>query len=307
MKRVLVTGGRGGIGRSITDALRVLSNFRVITLGRSDVPNAKEPDDTIHLQGSVLDEVFLKELLEQHLVTHIIHAAGARTSECAADPLTGFEANVLGTDRVFRAARKCDSIEQVVHFSSAAIYGSHTERPDEAAPISPSSPYAVSKAAAEMSATGHSRAASFSTVILRPAFVLGPHSTGTLSAFIQRAVEGFRTKLTFPEQFFIHWAPDLAEMLITLLEAEQESKLEILHPPGTIIKLSDLVSILEQQCYELGLEPSFEVYAEKNSPFPAQLDCTKWMQTNGGVTPTQLSEVLRHLSKPAALPDRQTS
>jgi len=295
VKRILITGGRGGIGRSLTEALVSSSENQVITLGRR-TPSPSTCSRVIHYEGSILDTGLLIELLLNHKITHLIHAAGARTSEFALDPLTGFEANVLGTDQVFRAALQCPTLEQLIHFSTAAVYGGHQTCPDESAPLAPATPYAISKAASEMAVQGHAGSALFSTVILRPGFVLGPYSHSALSTFITNAITEEKAALSFPDRFFLHWAPDLAAAVCALLNNELSGSFEVLHPPGKATSLSALHDVLIDYCRGQEHSPAISLSAIEDTPFPERLNPSKFTDLVGASHSTEWGEILERLS-----------
>ena len=72
------------LGKCMVSAALMSERFsRIVTLGRS-LENCAEhaSDELIHEVGSVEDVKEVRRLLQLHKVTHLIHAAGARTSEC---------------------------------------------------------------------------------------------------------------------------------------------------------------------------------------------------------------------------------
>jgi dTDP-glucose 4,6-dehydratase len=90
-------------------------------------------------------------------------------------PLDWFKTNALATVALHEGLRKsCPSLERYVHVSTPEVYGSCQGLIKEDAPLNPSTPYAVSRAAADMSLrTFHARWG-FPVVTTRAANVFGP-------------------------------------------------------------------------------------------------------------------------------------
>lgn len=250
----------------------------------------------IHRQGSTLEKGLLSALLEEERITHLIHTAGARTSECASDPKAGFESNVLGTDTVFRAAKNCDSIEKVIYFSSAAVYGAHPAKPTESSDLAPPTPYAITKAASEISALGHTERSNYSTIVLRPGFVVGPHSKGTLPTFLKEALAGQEAKLSFSKRFFLHWAPDLSHAVSVLLGLRTLAKWNVIHPPGIAVTLSELQSAIEDFCSESGVSSKAETSCISDTPFPEDLDQEQFRKLVPNFSATTLLQMIDQIA-----------
>ena len=268
---LLISGGRGGIGRSIAEVVSAREGARVVTLGRSEPTEASAQKNICHEIGDVTDASFLGDLLARHAITHIVHAAGVRTRDCERDPRLAFEGNVLGTERLLDAATRCVSVVKFIHFSTAAVYGRTEVAVDETAPLAAGSVYAISKAASELVlAPDPRKPRSFATVILRPGFVLGPSSQGSLAALVDEAVRSDRVTGVLPDRFPLHWAPDLARAVDRLLHADTGPHC-VLHPPVEAVKLENLVLALQESVGKRGRTPVIELHPDPHAPFPAEL------------------------------------
>jgi nucleoside-diphosphate-sugar epimerase len=298
---VLITGGRGGIGRSIVEVLSARSDARVVTLGRSKPEEGVEKENVCHEVGDVHDEFFMDEVFAQHAITHVVHGAGVRTRDCERDPRLAFEGNVLSTERLLHTASRHSSVEKFIHLSTAAVYGRKEEPVDEAAALAARSAYAISKAAAELLlARGPEEPRSFATLILRPGFVLGPWSQGSLAALVDVAMRSDRVTGTFPDRFPLHWAPDLARTVDCLLEADTGAHL-VLHPPAHAVRLEDLVHTLAEAVKRRGRNPVFDVRADPQAPFPTHLVCDAFRNLAGPFGLTPLADMIeKRLSAPGA-------
>lgn len=135
MTRALVTGADGFVGRHLTAHLRAS--------GDDVVSNTVDITDRDALLAS-----FDREAAE--VVYHL--AAQADVGGSWTDPVSTLRVNVEGTANVLDAAR-LTGCRRVVAVTSADVYGAVTEGDlplDEEQPVRPVSPYAASKAAADM-------------------------------------------------------------------------------------------------------------------------------------------------------------
>lgn len=293
---LLITGGRGGIGLEVLQAIASEPDISAVSLSRSELPQGHVlPANTHHEVGSVLDESLIKQVIERHRITHIIHAAGARTRACEADPRLAYESNVLGTERLFRAARASTSVQKVMHFSTAALYGRTDQTTDETQPHVLFTNYAKTKAAAEDAAIQHTTGAHFQTIIVRPAFVIGPRNSGALNALVRDAVQQAECRLHFAERFHLHWAPDLAAATLHLLRSALSAKVEILHLPGRDCTIHEWVSAVCQAAASHGIHPRVSISLDPSSWQPSSLDYSRYERALGPLPQTDLTTMVRKL------------
>jgi len=122
----------------------------------------------------------------------VVHAAG-RAHMIGASGQDAFDAvNVQGTATVVEAAA-AQSVERLVLVSSVAVYGDPRPAPpvlgmDETAPCRPTSAYARSKLAAEVTAVAAAAAAGLNLVVIRLATVYGAGDPGNV-ARLMRAID----------------------------------------------------------------------------------------------------------------------
>ena len=136
----LITGGSGFVGKHLADHLSDCGDD-VLTTDISD----GGPD--------LLDQREIDKLILSTQPQVVYHLAGQADVGASWDtPATTFRINAEGTLNVLSACLEA-GVERVLTVSSAEVYGkvAHERLPiDESFPLAPASPYAVSKAAAEM-------------------------------------------------------------------------------------------------------------------------------------------------------------
>ncbi len=133
--RALITGAAGFVGRHLAAHSRALG------------------DDVVPGSADVTDPESLNAELARHRPQIVYHLAGqSDVARSWTEPIRTLRANVEGTYNVLDASRRA-GVDTVVAASSADVYGPIDESDlpiDEDAPLHPASPYAASKAAAEM-------------------------------------------------------------------------------------------------------------------------------------------------------------
>ena len=138
--RALITGASGFVGRHLRTHLVAMGDEVHTTDRRDGGPDLGDTDAVTALFADVDPDV-------------VYHLAGQ--SDVGAswhDPMASVEANTVGTAVVLLAARRT-GVGRVLAVTSADVYGQVAEDDlplDEHAPLLPVSPYAASKAAADM-------------------------------------------------------------------------------------------------------------------------------------------------------------
>jgi len=120
-----------------------------------------------------LDE--LEELVHERKPSYVINfAAQSMVGESWQNPGDWFMTNAVSTIKFHDVLRKCNFLKRYVHISTPEVYGSCSGFVDESFPFNPSTPYAVSRAAADMSLRTFRSAYNFPVVTTRAANVYGP-------------------------------------------------------------------------------------------------------------------------------------
>lgn len=120
-----------------------------------------------------LDEIM--GLLDKELPAYVVNfAAQSMVGESWKYPEHWFQTNVVATVKLHDQLRQRDYLQRYVHITTPEVYGSTDGFIREDAPFNPSTPYAVSRAAADMSLRTFFDAYKFPVVFTRAANVYGP-------------------------------------------------------------------------------------------------------------------------------------
>jgi dTDP-glucose 4,6-dehydratase len=101
-------------------------------------------------------------------------AAQSMVGESWQNPGDWFTTNVVSTIKLHDELRNCEFLKRYVHVSTPEVYGSCFGFVGEDFPFNPSTPYAVSRAAADFSLRAFHAAYNFPVVTTRAANVYGP-------------------------------------------------------------------------------------------------------------------------------------
>jgi GDP-4-dehydro-6-deoxy-D-mannose reductase len=181
--RILVTGCSGFVGGYLTESL-VAAGETIVGLSR----HGRWPADLAHLSGRVdlracdlSDRPRLEALLREVQPARIYHLGGyANVGRSFQESRAAWEGNLTATLILYEAIAAWGGRPRVLFVSSGQIYGDPGPgRPplDEDAPLRPASPYAASKAAADLASYQQFRATGLEVVRVRPFNHVGPRQT----------------------------------------------------------------------------------------------------------------------------------
>jgi dTDP-glucose 4,6-dehydratase len=113
--------------------------------------------------------------LDDFSPTYVVNfAAQGMVAQSWEKPLDWFRTNTLANVALHDRLRHCSYLSKYVHISTPEVYGSCTGLVPESTEYHPSTPYAVSRAAADMSLMSFRNAYDFPVVFTRAANVYGP-------------------------------------------------------------------------------------------------------------------------------------
>ncbi len=195
MKTYLITGGCGFIGSNfIRYLLKQKSNAHILNLDAltyaGNVLNVEEienlyPERYTFIKGDIADQKLVRKIFTENEIDFVIHfAAESHVDRSFDDPQLFMKTNVLGTSVLLQAAQeswKKDELEsnRFLHISTDEVYGSlpleGKEKFTEDSPLKPRSPYAASKAAADLLAQSYFESFGFPILITRCSNNFGPY------------------------------------------------------------------------------------------------------------------------------------
>ena len=205
MRRLLVTGGAGFVGSHfVHHALAAGADVEVVTLDaltyagdlRSLADLADEPRHRF-VQGDVRDADLVASLVnDADAVVNL--AAESHVDRSIVGPAEFLETNVLGAGVVFDACRRA-GVPRLLHVSTDEVYGpiEAPARFREEDRLAPSSPYAASKAAADLLATTYGTTYGYPVTVTRCVNTYGPRQLPEklVPRFVTRLVDGGRVPL----------------------------------------------------------------------------------------------------------------
>jgi UDP-glucose 4-epimerase len=196
--RVLVTGGAGFIGSHVVDRL-VAAGHTVAVVDDLSTGLAANVNPRATLHKCDITTTELPRLVQSTRPQAVVHlAAQAAVTRSVEDPLFDASVNVLGSINLLEACRRVGT-ERVVYISTGgAAYGDTDVLPTpEEHPTRATSPYGVSKVAAERYLECFAELTSMAGLTLRLANVYGPRQrpdgeAGVVAIFARRLLAGQR-------------------------------------------------------------------------------------------------------------------
>ena len=187
---IIVTGGAGFIGSNLVyylldkgHGVKVIDN---LSSGKKEYLKSEINENEIDFFFMDLKDrkSCVKNIKDADVVFHLAANPEVRL---LSSPREIFDDNVLSTINVLEAMR-INNIKQIVFMSSSCVYGEPEIKPTPTNyPLQPISIYGASKMACEALISGYSYQLDFKSLVIRPANVVGYHSThGVIIDFIKK-------------------------------------------------------------------------------------------------------------------------
>lgn len=184
MCRILVTGGAGFIGSNfILYILKSYAGWHIINLDAltyaGNLENLKAVEQNSNYQfikGSITDYPLVESLAQQGLDGIINFAAESHVDRSIEDPGIFTETNIKGTQILLEVAKKY-KVGRFLQVSTDEVYGSlgDTGYFTETTPLAPNSPYAASKAAADLLVRAYHQTFGLDVLVTRCSNNYGPY------------------------------------------------------------------------------------------------------------------------------------
>lgn len=170
MENILVTGGAGFMGSHYIS--KVCNDSRVINLDKlTYAGNVK------NIEGLPITNIFyvdissesIPDILSTYKIDTIINfAAQSHVDRSITNPKDFIDTDVIGVFNLVYWSLKCN-IKLMVHISTDEVYGDwYKYEADEKFPLRPNSPYASSKACADLLILSYIKTYNFPAIIIRP-------------------------------------------------------------------------------------------------------------------------------------------
>jgi dTDP-glucose 4,6-dehydratase len=183
MKKIVVLGANSFSGQDFVDLMLDDPKWQVIGVSRSPERSKlalkyKEKADLsryrYHQIDMNRDSDALLSLLDREAPQHIINfAAQSEVAPSWDYPEHWFETNTVALAKLVNHLRKRDYLERYVHISSPEVYGPCVGRITEDSPVNPSTPYAASKASADLLLSVYRKQFQFPLLSVRATNVYG--------------------------------------------------------------------------------------------------------------------------------------
>jgi nucleoside-diphosphate-sugar epimerase len=177
VKRVLVTGANGFIGKSVCAELAGAGfEVRASVRHKAAAAQVRAVDDVVFVSDVGGDTCWERALNGIDVVVHLagrVHVLKERSP----DPLAEFRrVNVRGSERLARSAA-ASGVRRLVYLSSIGVNGRSTGKNGftESEPPAPHNPYARSKWEAEQALKKVAASSDLEVVLVRSPLVYGPH------------------------------------------------------------------------------------------------------------------------------------
>jgi len=192
MDTYLITGGAGFIGSNfVKHVLGKYADAHVLCLDKltyaGNIDNLKtelKNKRFTFIKGDICDPKLLKDIFTKHKINYIVNfAAESHVDRSIDSPQIFLKTNVLGTQNLLKASKerweisenKYDSDCRFMQVSTDEVYGScKTGEFTETSPLDPHSPYAASKASADLIVKSYVDTYNFPAIITRCSNNYGP-------------------------------------------------------------------------------------------------------------------------------------
>lgn len=293
MNKVLIIGGSGCVGGEVIDwLLENQPECEIVCLSRG-LSNITERPGVNWVRGDILDKGSLLDAMRGHGVTHVLHTAAMRTSDCKVDPVRATEVNVGGTVNVLEAAREYGGVERFVFLSTGAVYavpegGAFVDEKSETCGLNA---YTASKMAAEAMVECYARSYGLRSTVIRPQVIYGPSrgrdgSTAGVSVAIREALAGNKFTIPFGGRMYFHYTGDVGRFVGRSLFL-QKGDYEVYNLPGESLHVSEIAAALNRRAGRQLID-----HTDVDYPFAEGLDDGKYKRDFGIDAVTSFEQVL---------------
>ena len=182
-KTILVTGGCGFIGSNFIRLLNVGDDYRIVNFDKlTYAGNLENVTDVASernrfVQGDICDQQFVEAILKEEKPWAVVNfAAESHVDRSILDASQFLQTNIAGVQSLLEAIRN-HPVERILHVSTDEVYGDKEgkEPSCEDSQLCPSSPYAATKAAADLLCFSYRRTYGTPVIVTRSSNNYGPY------------------------------------------------------------------------------------------------------------------------------------
>ena len=240
-KSVLITGGAGFIGHHIIDKFLKETDYNITSLDRLDYSGSynrihqvltqnnkwrKRVKIVWHDLKAEINSITFKKIPKPDFILHV--AAASHVDRSIEDPMSFVMDNVIGTVNILNYARKINSLEKFLYFSTDEVFGpapkgTHYKEDDR---YNSGNPYAASKAGGEEMCVAFKNTYNMPIIITHTMNVIGErqHPEKYVPKIINHliynkvlTIHSNKTKTKSGSRYYIH-AQDVADAVTFLLK-----------------------------------------------------------------------------------------
>lgn len=183
MHTILVTGGAGFIGSNFIKYFLQKYPYCLINLDKltyagnlENLDDIKDDPRYTFIRGDIADEQCVRNVFSRGVDVVVNFAAESHVDRSIEDASPFIRTNVAGTSVLLEAARH-HGIEKFIQVSTDEVYGSLGAEGyfTETSPLTPSSPYSASKAAADLLARAYYETYNLPVIVTRCSNNYGPY------------------------------------------------------------------------------------------------------------------------------------
>ena len=204
--KLLITGGLGFIGSNfIRYILNKYKKYQVINLDKmtycanpENLKDIENDEQYKFIKGDICDKKLVNDLVSKEKPDAIINfAAETHVDRSILDPDAFIKTDIFGTHTLLEAVRNYE-VEKYIQISTDEVYGSIEKGLFiEQSPLKPNSPYASSKAGADLLVRAYFKTYNLPVLITRSSNNYGPYQypEKLIPLFITNLIEGKKVPL----------------------------------------------------------------------------------------------------------------
>ena len=172
MRRILITGGTGFVGPYLIRFLKA-PDVKLIVLSPGDA-SIQDPD-VDYCKADIRNSDDVGAVVRAANPNQLYHLAGmSSVGDSWNNPRITFDVNVVGSFNIFESAMRLPVSPRILNVSTSQVYARSDTALTETSPLDPDSPYAASKAMAELLTVQYKKCTSGGIITARAFNHTGP-------------------------------------------------------------------------------------------------------------------------------------